>query len=52
MDSEGAQELARILAERQARTPAAIRPVQAVDAAPIYHWVGVEPPESDSEDEA
>jgi hypothetical protein len=52
MDSKGAQELARLLAERHGAVPEAtpVAPLQNTDAAPIFHWVGVEPPGSSGSD--
>jgi hypothetical protein len=48
MDSKGAQELARVLEERHGAVPEAtpVAPLQNTEAAPIFHWVGVEPPVS------
>jgi hypothetical protein len=46
MDSKGAKELARLLEERHGDVPEAtpVAPLQDTGAAPIFHWVGVEPP--------
>ena len=46
MDSKGAKELARLLEERHGEVPEAtpVAPLQNTGAAPIFHWVGVEPP--------
>jgi len=46
VDVAGAKELARVLAERQAGRPPVepVPPVADPDAAPIFRWVGVEPP--------
>jgi hypothetical protein len=46
MDSKGAQELARLLIERHGTVPEATpaAPLQNTEAAPIFHWVGIEPP--------
>ena len=51
MDSKGAQELARVLSERHGAVPEAV-PVptlKATDAAPIFHWLGIEPPSGSEE---
>jgi hypothetical protein len=53
MDAKGAQELARRLdalhGERVEDRP---EPLQAADAAPIFHWLGIEPPRAaDTPDE-
>jgi hypothetical protein len=54
MDRKGAQELARLLIERHGAVPesAPVAPLQNADAAPIFHWVGVEPPTSSGSDPA
>jgi len=54
MDAKGAQELARRLDERHGeRVDARPEPLQAADAAPIFHWLGIEPPRvADVDDEA
>ena len=46
MDVKGAKELALRLVERHGSVPEAAPAVtlQARDAAPLFHWVGVEPP--------
>jgi hypothetical protein len=46
MDVKGAKELARVLAERRGGAPevSPVAALQAPDAAPLFHWVGVEPP--------
>jgi hypothetical protein len=47
MDSiKGAQELTRLLEERHGVMPEAGPPAQLTDsaAAPIFHWLGIEPP--------
>jgi hypothetical protein len=46
MDSKGAQELARLLTERHGVVPEAVpaATLKATDAAPIFHWLGIEPP--------
>jgi hypothetical protein len=45
MDGNGARELARLLEERHGHYPpaAARRTLLASDAAPIFHWLGIEP---------
>jgi hypothetical protein len=47
MDGNGARELARLLEERHGHCPpvAARRALLSPDAAPIFHWLGVEPGE-------
>jgi hypothetical protein len=47
MDSKGAQELARFLVERHGAVPepAPISVLKAKDAAPVFHWLGIEPPD-------
>jgi hypothetical protein len=51
MDSKGAQELLRLLESRHGKMPEAppVDPLQEASAAPIYHWLGIEPPPSQSE---
>lgn len=45
MDAKGAQELARRLdALHGERMDAPPEPLQNTDAAPIFHWLGIEPP--------
>jgi hypothetical protein len=46
MDSKGARELARLLSERHGvvTEPVQADPIEAEDAAPIFHWLGIEPP--------
>jgi hypothetical protein len=53
MDAKGAQELARRLDERHGeRVEARPEPLKAADAAPIFHWLGIEPPRvADTDDE-
>jgi len=48
MDIKGAQELARLLIERHGAVPepAPAVALQATDAVPIFHWLGIEPPPS------
>jgi hypothetical protein len=48
MDSKGAQELARFLTERHGVVPEAApaATLKATEAAPIFHWLGIEPPSS------
>ena len=46
MDIKGAQELAQLLTKRHGVVPEAV-PVailKATEAAPIFHWLGIEPP--------
>jgi len=45
MDGNGARELARRLEERHGQSPPATarKAVLAADAAPIFHWLGIEP---------
>jgi hypothetical protein len=52
MDRKGAQELARVLIERHGVVPepAAAAPLNAPNAAPIFHWFGIEPPLPDETD--
>jgi hypothetical protein len=49
----GAKELARRLAERHGELPplGPQGPIADTDAAPIYHWLGIEPPRRGGEDE-
>ena len=44
MDSRGAQELARLIDERRPERPVLPLPVVKARAAPIFHWLGIEPP--------
>jgi hypothetical protein len=47
MDSiKGAQELARLLAEHDGTAPESVRraPLRDSSAAPVFHWLGIEPP--------
>lgn len=45
MDAKGAQELARRLdALHGERIDSRPEPLQNTDAAPIFHWLGIEPP--------
>ena len=48
MDSKGAQELARLLEERHGTVPEAVpaMPLKNAAAAPIFRWLGIEPPPS------
>jgi hypothetical protein len=50
MDVNGARELARVLRERHGDPPLPVRPrhLLSSEAAPIFHWFGVEPPEPSS----
>jgi hypothetical protein len=45
MDGNGARELVRVLEERHGvcPPPAARRALLNLDAAPIFHWLGIEP---------
>jgi len=45
MDGNGARELARLLEERHGQSPpaAARKALLTHDAAPIFHWLGIEP---------
>jgi len=45
MDGNGARELARLLEERHGHSPPAVAPkaLLTADAAPIFHWLGIEP---------
>jgi hypothetical protein len=45
MDAKGAQELARRLdALHGERIDSRPEPLKNADAAPIFHWLGIEPP--------
>ena len=46
MDIKGAQELAQLLTERHGVVPEAlpVATLKATEAAPIFHWLGIEPP--------
>lgn len=46
MDAKGAKELTRLLEERHGAVPEAAPPgpVSSAAAAPIFHWLGIEPP--------
>jgi hypothetical protein len=48
VDGKGAQELARLLEERHGAVPEAVpaAPLKNAAAAPIFHWLGIEPPPS------
>jgi len=48
VDTKGAQELARLLEERHGAVPEAapVAPLKNASAAPIFHWLGIEPPPS------
>ena len=48
MDTKGAQELARLFEARHGAIPEAVPPAPVSDAAaaPIFHWLGIEPPAS------
>jgi len=52
MDAKGAQELARWLGDHAERVDARPEPLKAADAAPIFHWLGIEPPLVEADDEA
>jgi hypothetical protein len=54
VDAKGAQELARRLDERHGeRVDARPEPLKNADAAPIFHWLGIEPPRLvDADDES
>lgn len=54
MDAKGAQELARRLDARHGeRVEVRPEPLKNADAAPIFHWLGIEPPRvTDGDDEA
>jgi hypothetical protein len=49
MDLKGATELARLLEERHGVAQEPIRPngAAAASAAPIFHWLNIEPPSTD-----
>ena len=52
MDAKGAQELARRLGEHAERVDARPEPLKTADAAPIFHWFGIEPARAvEAEDE-
>jgi hypothetical protein len=46
MDAKGAQELARFLEKRHGVTPEPVPPAPLLNtaAAPIFRWLGIEPP--------
>ena len=46
MDLKGAQELARLLEERHGVVPQPVppTPLSNAAAAPIFRWLGIEPP--------
>jgi hypothetical protein len=48
MDSKGAQLLARLLTERHGTLPEPVAPTPLTDpsAAPVFRWLGIEPPSS------
>jgi hypothetical protein len=52
MDSRGAQALRQLLEERHGTVPEStpVAPLQNTGAAPIFHWIGVEPPASSGSD--
>ena len=54
MDAKGAHELARRLDARHGeRVNARPEPLKNADAAPIFHWLGIEPPlAADADDDA
>ena len=54
MDAKGAQELARRLdALHGERVDVRPEPLKTADAAPIFHWFGIEPSQvADGDDEA
>jgi hypothetical protein len=54
MDAKGAEELARRLDARHGeRADVRPEPLKTADAAPIFHWLGIEPPRiADADDEA
>jgi hypothetical protein len=53
MDAKGAQELARRLGDHAERVDALPEPLKNADAAPIFHWLGIEPPRlADADDDA
>jgi hypothetical protein len=49
MDSEGAKALARKIEARNGKLPqdVPVTALQASTAAPIFHWIGVEPPDGE-----
>jgi len=53
MDSEGARALARKLEARNGELPqdVPVAALQASGAAPIFHWMGVEPPSDERLDD-
>ena len=52
MDAKGAQELARRLGDHADRVDPLPEPLKSADAAPIFHWFGIEPAKAaDVEDE-
>jgi hypothetical protein len=52
MDAKGAQELARRLdALHGERVDAPPVPLKDADAAPIFHWLGIEPPRAGRADD-
>jgi hypothetical protein len=54
MDANGARALARLLEQRHGVVPPVRRRkrVTATEAAPIFHWLGVEPAERRTEPQA
>ena len=53
MDVKGAEELARRLGDHAERVDARPEPLKAADAAPIFHWLGFEPPQlADADDDS
>ena len=52
MDANGARELARRLGDHAERVEVRPEPLKAADAAPIFHWLGIEPPQVADTDEA
>ena len=53
MDVKGAEELARRLGDHAERVDARPEPLKAADAAPIFHWFGIEPARAaDGDDDA
>ena len=53
MDTNGARELARMLKARNGELPqdVPVALLQASGAAPIFHWIGVEPPTGERVDD-
>jgi hypothetical protein len=50
MDIKGAKELSRLLEERHGGVENAPPPLlEAREAPPIYHWLGIEPPPRESD---